>query len=136
MYISGCSESAKPKGFPDKLYPCEITITAEAIPLEGARVELIYQNANQKNWASTGITDTKGIVEFYTYGKWKGVPSGSFKVVVVKQMSEGKEGNEIVYNLIDPQYSESITTPLLLEVKNKTTATFDVGKIIKQKVKN
>ncbi|MDR1960226.1 MAG: hypothetical protein LBQ54_14490 [Planctomycetaceae bacterium] len=137
VVLSGCHFGpAKPEGFPKKLYPCELTILQEGVPLQGARVGLSHQDENQKNWGTTGISDSEGVVQFYTYGKWKGVPAGTFKVTVVKQLVEGPDNKEITYTLIDEKFAEPDTTPLELEIKGKTTQTFDVGAAIKKKIPN
>jgi hypothetical protein len=135
--LTGCDfGSAKPEGFPKKLYPCEVTILQDGIPLLGARVSLSHQDENQKNWGVSGITDTEGVVQFYTYGKWKGAPEGTFKVTVAKYLVEGPDNKEITYTLIDEKFAEPETTPIQLEVKGKTTQTFDVGVAIKKKIPN
>jgi hypothetical protein len=125
-----------PDGFPKKLYPCELTILQNGTPLQGARVALLHQDENQKNWGTSGISDTEGVVQLYTYGKWKGAPEGTFKVTVIKQSVEGPDNKEITYTLIDEKFAEPETTPFELEIKGKTTQTFDVGTAIKKKIPN
>jgi hypothetical protein len=135
--FTGCNFGpAAPDGFPKKLYPCELTILQNGTPLQGARVALLHQDENQKNWATSGISDTKGTVQLYTYGKWKGAPEGKFKVTVIKHLVEGPENKEITYTLIDEKFAEPETTPFELEIKGKTTQTFDVGAAIKKKIPN
>ncbi|MDR0608658.1 MAG: hypothetical protein LBG58_00935 [Planctomycetaceae bacterium] len=135
--FTGCRfKPATPSGFPKKLYPCEVTILQAGTPLQGARVTLFHQDENQKNWGVSGITDTKGVVSFYTYGKWEGAPEGTFKVTVVKRFVEGPENKEITYTLIDEKFAEPETTPIELEIKGETTQTFDIGAAIKKKIPN
>ncbi|MDR0610085.1 MAG: hypothetical protein LBG58_08250 [Planctomycetaceae bacterium] len=127
---------AVPDGFPKNLYPCKLTILQNGTPLQGARVALVHQDENQKNWGISGISDTEGVVQLYTYGKWQGAPKGKFKVTIVKHLVEGPENKEITYTLINEQFAEPETTPLELEIKGKTTQTFDVGAAIKKKIPN
>ncbi|MDR1964593.1 MAG: hypothetical protein LBQ50_12500 [Planctomycetaceae bacterium] len=136
-FLNGCNFGpARPAGFPDKLYPCELTILQDGTPLQGARVALSHQDENKKNWGAAGISDAEGVVRIYTYGKWQGAPAGTFKVTVIKQSVEGTENKEITYTLIDEKFAEPNTTPLELEIKGKTTQTFDVGAAIKKKIPN
>jgi hypothetical protein len=123
---------AKPEGFP-KLHPCELTILQDGTPLQESRVTLFPHDEDQKDWGTFGLTNTEGIVRFYTYGQWKGVPEGNFKVTVVKQLVEDPD---ITYTLIDEKFAEPETTPFELEIKGKTTQTFDVGSAIKKKIPN
>ncbi|MDR2439469.1 MAG: hypothetical protein LBE12_08905 [Planctomycetaceae bacterium] len=135
--FTGCTfKPATPDDFPKKLSPCEVTILQGGTPLQGARVALSPQDENQKNWGISGTTNAEGVVQFYTYGKWEGAPEGTFKVTVVKHLVEGPENKKTTYTLIDTKFAEPETTPITLEVKNKTTQTFDVGAAIKKKIPN
>jgi hypothetical protein len=133
--LTGCNFGpAKPDGFPRTLYPCTLTILSNGEPLKGAQVRLFITDESEKNWASGGTTDDGGVVNVYTYGKWEGLPKGTFKVTVEKTISEGPEGREVSYSLIDEKYNEQKTTPFELEVSGKTSQTFDVGAAVKKRV--
>ncbi|MDR2171904.1 MAG: hypothetical protein LBP59_17300 [Planctomycetaceae bacterium] len=134
--VCGCGRNNKPEGFPDRLYPCEIILTQEGLPLSGAYVELFHQEADKKNWASAGIANAEGYVKIYTYGKWQGAPEGSFNVTVTLREIEKIKNKEITYTLVDENYAKPETTPLKLEIKGKTKQNFDVGKKTKKIIKD
>jgi hypothetical protein len=104
--------------------------------LQKAHVELHYQDEQKKNWGSGGISNAEGVVQVFTYGKWEGAPVGLFKVTVTKHLVEGPENREVTYTLVDEKFTELAATPLELEIKGKTSQTFDVGTAIKKKIPN
>jgi hypothetical protein len=137
VFICGCNwRHNKPEGFPERLYSCEITVTQDGTPLKGAFVELFNQDENKKNWGTSGISDEKGKVKIYTYGKWKGAPEGLFNVTINLQEIEENGNKQITYSLIDEIFVKPETTPLKLEIKRKTKQTFDVGAPKKNIVKD
>jgi hypothetical protein len=78
--LSGCNRrSNKPDGFP-ALYPCEITIKVNGVPLEGANVKL---NSPDARWPPGGVTNAQGIAKINTYTH-PGAPEGEYKVLVSK----------------------------------------------------
>ncbi|MDR1484002.1 MAG: hypothetical protein LBT09_04175 [Planctomycetaceae bacterium] len=137
LFFCGCNFGhSKPAGFPDKLFPCEIIILQEGVPLRGAYVVLFDRNAGKKNWGTSGITGNKGAVKLYTYGRWQGAPAGVFKVTVLLREVENAGGKSVIYTLVDEKFAVPETTPLELEIKGKTTQTFDVGKAIRKPLKD
>jgi hypothetical protein len=136
IVFSGCGYGPqKPKGFPKSLSPCELTILQDGAPLETANVSLVSPEET-KDWSAVGITDSAGVVQIYTYGKWKGAPKGTFKVVVTKDKVEGPDGSEKTFTLVDEQFIKPETTPLTLEIKGATKQTFDVGAAVKKRIDN
>ncbi|MDR1492237.1 MAG: hypothetical protein LBT05_05915 [Planctomycetaceae bacterium] len=139
IVLTGCNFGpAKPNGFPQKLHSCELTIQQEKTPLQGAHVSLVRideTDTETKDWGAGGLTNTNGVVKFYTYGKWEGVPPGKYKVLVKKNSLEETGGREISYSLVDEKYAEVETSPLELEVAGKIKQTLDVGAAVKKRVK-
>lgn len=147
---SGCGDPSRPKDLP-KCYPVVLTIAQEGVVLPGAMVALVSEDPNFK-WNTAGTTDDKGVVEFWTLGKFKGAPAGKYAVTVSKSISISPQTGlpvekasdsagsatgmtsispgtmPIPFNLVDRSYTNHSSTPLKIEVlKKKTTAAFDVG---------
>jgi hypothetical protein len=147
----GCSGPLKPDGFP-QTYPCVITITQEGELLSKATVKLIPAD-DAKDWMTSAMTDESGRARMFTYGRFEGAPKGKFKVVVSKTETdpskftppadENDEAAMALYNrnvmteklrdytVIETIYGNPDTTPLDMEVKGRTTQTFDVGKKVR-----
>jgi hypothetical protein len=80
-----------------------------------------------------------------TYGKYPGVPEGTYKIVISKYEREqiGTSSSmydsqgENTYDLIDPSYSSPSTTTLTVTVEagKKSYDPIDLGKKIRQRVK-
>jgi hypothetical protein len=140
--LFGCSEN-KPDGLP-KLQPVSLRFTLDGQSCGGASVHLIPQDENQ--WAVGGSTDTTGTVVLKTHGKYSGVPVGKYKITVSKMEREniGEQPKNmfepsqkiIMYNLIDPVYSDPEKTTLEIEViqGKKISETFDLGKKIRVEI--
>jgi hypothetical protein len=105
-------------------------------PLHGAVVSLIPVDETQKGWSTGGSTDAEGVAEIYTYSKWKGVPPGRFKVVISKEIEEIVRKKEVYFSLVDSQFTSAETTPFEIDIKGKTEQSFDVGKEVKQIIKD
>lgn len=145
LSVMGCAKPM-PEGL-EKLYPVELTIVQEGVPLDGATVSLASLDSSL-NFALGGKTNAEGKLTLYTQGKYLGIPAGKYKVRVLKIAQtelpprpatlSGPEfeawrkqtaGMKVEsWSVIEKQYSELGTTPLELEVTGKTTSTFDVGK--------
>jgi hypothetical protein len=133
--FSGCNFGpAKPEGFPEQLYPCQLTILQSEVPLQEAAVQLIPNIETGKIWSIGGRTNENGIVAIHTHGKWNGTPPGSYKVVVFKKYREFVKNKDVYYSLVDENFATSQTTPLELEIKEVTSQTFDVGPAVKKKI--
>ena len=144
--FTGCGkDDTRPKDLPP-LFPCEITIIQDGNPLSGATARFVPMNAANAKYQAAAITDDTGKAVASTYG-FDGVPAGKYKICVVKTVVEGvtkvtdsygdlvdSPGTE--YRTVDPQYSNEKTTPHEIEIaggKQKTQASFDVGKPVKIK---
>jgi hypothetical protein len=151
LCAAGCGERL-PSGLP-KVYPVSLIIVQEGTPLADATVSLIPKNT-ESSWSATGVTDASGKAEFYTQGKYKGVPADDYKIVVLKTFTEpsqyagqgkpadvdymewqNKLGAEKLrsYNLVEEKYCDRSMTPLELHVdadgvKNKQ---IEAGKAVR-----
>jgi hypothetical protein len=145
--LGGCGDSSRPKDLPI-LQPCTLTITQDNQGLADAFVMLYAIDSVNTKWVIAGNTDAKGKIIPKTHGKFPGVPVGEYKIVVTKteqvkdeqqQPAKEKETDRQpqkvdIYYLIEPQYSDVSTTPLIITIKNgKNVQTFDVGKPIRKK---
>lgn len=136
----GCARKT-PDGMP-KLYPCSITLTQGNAPLADATVTLVNDSLE---WAVSGTTDEKGVAVIYTHGTYAGAPEGDYVVVVQKQIVEKPTVQQqsasddiiggVAYNCVSEEFGSKTTSPLKLEVKGKTTGSFDVGEAIREEVK-
>lgn len=136
----GCAKKT-PDGMP-KLYPCSVTLTQGNAPLADATVTLANDSIE---WAVSGTTDEKGVAVIYTHGTYAGAPEGDYVVVVQKQIVEKPTVQQqspsddiiggVAYNCVSEEFGSKKTSPLKLEVKGKTTGSFDVGEAIREEVK-
>lgn len=137
----GCNGKKKPDGLP-KLFPCSVTITQGGSPLEGATVSLF---SDSSSWGAAGTTNESGVAKIFTYGDFAGAPEGVYKVTVEKNrldsdvdltnLSPNETPNVTAIDLVNVKYKNRDTTDLTLEVKGKTTASFDVGEAVEEEVK-
>jgi len=79
LCLTGCGGPKKPDGFPP-LYPCEVIITKNGVPLEGASVQF---NSSDARWPPAGTTDAQGVAVINTLSH-PGAPEGEYKVLVSK----------------------------------------------------
>jgi hypothetical protein len=140
--LFGCSEN-KPDGLP-KLQPVTLRFTLDGQPCGGASVHLIPQDENP--WAVGGSTDSSGTIVLKTHGKYSGVPVGKYKITVSKVEREDvgeapksmfdQQPEPVMYNLIDPVYSNPEKTSLEIEViqGKKISESFDLGKKVRVKI--
>lgn len=148
--FSGCNSGPQlPPGMP-KLTPVKLTFTQEGQPLAGATIALFEDGQGPQSWYPGGLTNDKGEVEIYTNGKYKGAPSGKYKITVKKiyaepskhgpPLEEGAPGYEEwqkkvsqenlkTYSVVDKKYAEAQTSPLEIDIPSGAT-TFDVGKAV------
>ena len=83
-FIAGCGTKL-PDGMPT-LYPVTLTVTQDGNVLDGAIIEL---SGGSGVWSASGVTDAQGQTKLHTQGRYAGVPEGTFKVTVMKTISEG-----------------------------------------------
>ncbi len=147
LTVAGCKKDVKPAGLP-KLYSCTITILQAGEPLPEAFVSLISTDGQNTRWPVGGTTDQSGKAVLGTYGKFKGVPKGEWKVVVTKNIVEDDNGNIVVppkfepgqriempkaprlvneVSIVPDEYRSAETTTLTLSVQGKTATEFDLG---------
>jgi hypothetical protein len=77
---AGCG-SDRPKGL-EKLYPCQITLTAAGTAIPGATVILHSKTGEDRTFS--GLTDTQGIAIIKSEFKYNGVPEGTYAVAFAK----------------------------------------------------
>ncbi|MDR0610637.1 MAG: hypothetical protein LBG58_11040 [Planctomycetaceae bacterium] len=157
LVFIGCSEKLPPDM--PRLYPLTFTVIQDGKPLDKAVVELIRKDSQSK-WGGTGLCDASGKAEIYTQGKYKGVPAGTYSIIVTKHFTEPSkyEGQPIPdpavdltayenwmraldsedltsYNLVELKYGSVDTTPFSIEVgKGEKTQPLDVGKAVRLKI--
>jgi len=138
--IVGCDNAKRPDGLP-KLYPCSILVQQDGQPLEKAQVMLVQQDNAGTRWVVGGITGSDGIVQVSTYGQYPGAPLGEYKVTVTKneqvmvvQPSAMGPGRFDTYTLVEREFTQEDTTPLLLHIVQGTKKyQIDVGKPVREK---
>ncbi|MCL2304374.1 MAG: hypothetical protein FWC43_03425 [Planctomycetaceae bacterium] len=136
------------------LFSCEITITHEGSPLEGADLRLLSKDGIT-NWIIGGRTNASGVAKIVTHAQFDGAPAGTYKVLVAKgvmapskfpEPGPGASAEEVsahVDNLkseirptiqhVKPEFDDAAQTPHSITVtKGKNKATFDVGALINQ----
>jgi len=82
----GCSRN-KPADFP-KTYHYTFTVFSQRNPVEKAKVMFFPEQSGQ-SWVVVGETNNNGIAQIYTHqGSYmeSGIPAGTFKVIVFKEM--------------------------------------------------
>ena len=141
--FAGCGGEPEPEGLP-KRYPVTLTFTQEGEPCVEAIVTLFPESDSP--WGTGGITDANGSVKVQTHGKFPGAPAGKYKVTVSKTES-GPVGPAPVdmfttqvtqtFNLVDPDYANSATTTLTVEVEagKKAYPPFELGKKVRAPVR-
>ena len=146
LFVAGCSGEKKPDGMP-ALHKTKLTFTQGGAPLADAKITLFADNAANTQWTSGGVTDSNGVIQLKTLGKYDGVPEGTYKVTVSKTETEGTAEEVVVsddvskkpaassgggaksYYLVDSKHRSAATTELVLEVKSGTAndKAFDLG---------
>jgi hypothetical protein len=152
--FAGCGGEKLPAGMPPPV-PCEIVVTQDGQPLEGAIVRLVPTDGSE--WNSLGRTDASGKMTAYTLDRYKGAVPGKYKVAVSKTEQDAPSGPELSfeerqkmilqgqtppeapmpasYNLVEVQYADVTTTPLEIEVKKGSPShKVDVGKAVRVKI--
>ncbi len=99
MCVFCLSCSKRPDGMP-KTYSCTIKVIKDSAPVEGANI-VVYAEKPFSDLVTSGITDSSGnakLVSLYKNVQVKGIPEGSYKMVVTKQpfLEHTKTPDEIV----------------------------------------
>jgi len=145
--LVGCRKEQRPDGMPP-LVPCEISVTQDGNPLDGATVGLVAEkDASGKVWLVNGHTGPNGVAVIKTYGRFTGAPINKYKVTVFKEETEkvgpvyidkdtGREKQEThYYHLVEPALAMADTSTLELEVvKGTKRYTVDVGKAVRVEI--
>jgi hypothetical protein len=154
--ITGCQSGSEIPADLPKLNPCKLTITQEGSPLEAASVTLRLVGGTQQ-WYPSGQTDSSGNIDFYTNGRYKGVPAGKYKIVATKfetepsklppappeddpkygkWLEQSQQEVRANFQLIEQKFTKAETTTLEIDVTDgkETTGTFDVGKKVRNKM--
>jgi hypothetical protein len=154
--IIGCQSNGEIPADLPKLNLCKITITQEGLPLEGASVMLRLIGGTQQ-WYPSGQTDASGNIDFYTNGRYKGVPAGKYKIVVTKfetepsklpsappedapkygkWLEQSQQEIRANFQLIEQTFTKAETSTLEIEVTDgkEAVGTFDVGKKVRNKM--
>lgn len=142
--LIGCIRQYRPPGLP-KLYPCQVTLTQEGKPVEGATVLLSAKEEGSCPWTVSGITNEQGTASLVTYGQFAGAPEGTFLILLDKRELVGEPGyfDETnlryiqkpvkVYTLVDEKFTKRDKTPLEIKIerKNTTKADFELGPAVR-----
>lgn len=153
----GCGGEKLPAGMP-KPVPTTITLTLDGKGLADASVTMIPDSGQ---YAAVGKTDSNGVAEMKTDGKYKGAVPGSYKVVVgaKDEIDYGEFGppptddpvaldkwNRDVdaaggaaafkrISVVAQEFTAADTTPLTLTVnEGKAAETFDLGDSVREEV--
>ena len=89
FFLVGCGQQL-PDNLP-ALQQCTLTLTSQGKPLAEASVSLIPLTNEHGQWIAGGVSDANGKVVPIVQGKYKGVPLGKYKVVVIKNRYETDE---------------------------------------------
>jgi len=145
--LVGCPGEKRPDGMPP-LYPAAcVKVVQDGKPLEDAYVSLRPDDKGMK-WGIGGKTDTQGVAQLWTHGKYKGAPAGTFKVVVTKEVKEGekeyvdaltrndqKAADAIKvqqFSFVEDKFTVERLTPLTLEITSSSkTLEVDVSPAVK-----
>ena len=145
VLLAGCGGQKLPDGMPQPV-TCEITVTQDGKPLEGAVVRL--HSEENHSWTAVGRTEASGKAVIYTLDQYKGAVPGKYKVIVSKTETEtgvgvsseeaqGRDTSLASFALVEDVYGMASTTTLAIEVAKGTPAhTVDVGKAVRIKIDN
>lgn len=111
----GCSTSLPP-GMP-RLTPCDITVTMDGKPLKNVSVRLV---SDDLTWACTGRTNSSGTAKMVTDGKYHGVPTGNYKILLSRIDVEEREYKGFREEAKLPPQKRTVVIDLLFEDRNRT----------------
>lgn len=153
--FSGCDDK-RPAGMP-KLERVKLTVTQEGKPCDDAKLGLL-PIAGDPQWSSGGTTNSNGILEPVTYGKYKGMPAGKYKVTVDRSVGVGdppppspidaesqKKHDEYyaagksyeLFQTIPTEYRLRDQSPLEIEIKPGTNElTIDIPETVQEKIQS
>jgi len=133
--VAGCAGEQRLPGMPP-LHPVFITVEQDGNPLAGATVTLLGNDEVTRQWPAGGVTDTNGVAQMRTSGRFEGAAAGQFRVMVDKTerpinpyeahtesdsphfqdfLREQRIVEANTFIVIDPRFSSN-DTPLTIEV--------------------
>ncbi|MDR1480944.1 MAG: hypothetical protein LBJ00_18625 [Planctomycetaceae bacterium] len=135
LIFVGCGRQNMPDGML-ALHPCQIIVTRDGQPFAMAEVKLYPVESQKKDWSTTGLTETNGVIDLRTNANYSGVPAGKYKIIVVKEDIENVDNNFYYrVNTVDPKFGTMELTPLEIEIKSgKNKQTVEVGPEIKTRI--
>ena len=102
---------------------------------------------SESKWSVGGLTDANGLCNLRTHGQFNGAPEGTYKVVVIKDVTEiqapgpdapvGIDGQPtvfgVLYSLVAQEFTNERTTPLTVTITRSGAEpnTFDLGAPVK-----
>ena len=114
--FSGCGEKL-PQGMP-RLNPCTITVDMEGKPVENVSVRLVSED--QIHWGCSGITNSSGKAVLVTDGKYKGVPAGTYKVLLLRIDTEKREYKGFMEEAKLPPKKQTVVIDLKYDDEDET----------------
>ena len=148
LVVAGCGKRYPGK---ERLYPVSITVTDNGAPFTRATVILVREGGPTIINAG-GVTDTNGVAQIKTDAQWPGVPVGTYKVMLNKDVAPPRDLSDEEYQKLDfeakeaydkkmhakwmsmpqlvPKILRGPQSPLEIEVTSSSdnTASFDIGK--------
>ncbi|MDO5554111.1 MAG: hypothetical protein Q4G68_10155 [Planctomycetia bacterium] len=132
--LSGCNLEKRPEGFP-RLTPCVVTILQNGTPLADANVT--FHGEDAEKWGITGRTDASGSAVMTTYGKYNGVPAGTYKITLAKEDFQGPAASDDptapmskeptkIFSFVELKYTAVDSTPLEITVE-KSSINMDIN---------
>ena len=133
----------------ERLYPVSITVMKDGTPFTDATVVLLRESGNTIN--AGGVTDANGIAKIKVDAQWNGVPVGTYKVMINKDVQVQDEMSREEYLKLEleareahdkkmhekrmsmplpvPEVLRGMKSPLTIEVTSSgdNTQSFDIG---------
>ena len=143
----GCGGEKVPEGMPP-LVKFSLTITQDGKALDGAAVS--FQTSSH-SYKVDGTTNSSGVVQLLTSGKFKGAPEGEYQVEVKKEIAtESKFGNDAPVNpdarakwdanrlgeyrpthsYVDKKFGNFETSGLTVQIVKGGSASLEVGSAV------
>lgn len=144
-YFTGSPcEAAPPDGMPE-LNNFNMIVLQNGTPLEGAHV-LLRSETNP--YLVEGISDSKGVAQLTTQGRYSGAPTGEYKVSIIKQVETDSKYSKMapidpkkrrewdeyrraeprkVHSYINAKYRDFQTSDIKVDVTNAGSFCVDVG---------
>jgi hypothetical protein len=122
VVCSGCTEK-QPPGMP-KLFPCKIVVKMNGEPLEKVFVQLYSE---ESKWGGTGYTNSSGTALLVTDGRYKGVPAGTYKVLLSRIDTEEREYLGVFEEEKRPPRKQTVIVDLKYEAPEQSPFDVEIG---------